>query len=501
MKPLFISLFALLLMSASGRPAIVFTQGQSGASLTVHVVQRGENLSDIALKYNLSAAQIIEANGITDTSGIAVGQRLLIPLQIQTTAQRQRLTHTVVAGETLSSIAQVYDKTLEELSALNNLANSHQIFVGQELLIIPGEAGGLSASDRNDAEPTAAADVNSPPPQATPTDARDDEPPAAFFHTVTAGETLFEIGLRYNLTVTTMAQANNLPDPTRIYVGQRLMIPGIELPRFAQDLPEIIRAFSFNPQILAEGRTGRIEIATTEPVEISGQFLGQEFMSIRQNNGTQHHIRIGVPMFTEQEVYPLALNIVDAAGLSMPIDAYLQTVGGSYGHQNISINNNDLLTLAVENEEIELLASLTSEFNLGAGWTNSLGLPAAAPMNSVFGTRRSYNGSPYNRFHRGVDFAGATGTSVLAAAAGTVVLADTLNIRGNTTVIDHGWGLYTVYAHQNVLYVNPGDAVTSGQIIGAIGSTGRSTGPHLHWEVWLNGVNVDPMQWVQETFP
>ena len=492
MKPLFISLFALLLMSA-------FTQGQSGASLTVHVVQRGEGLSDIALKYNLSAAQIIEANGITDTSSIAVGQRLLIPRQI--TARRQRLTHTVVTGETLSSIAQVYGKTLEELTALNNLVNSHQIFVGQELVIVPGEASSLPRSDRNDADSTAAADVSSRPTQAPPTDARDDEPPAAFIHTVTAGETLFEIGLRYNLTVTTMAQANNLSDPTRIYVGQRLIIPGIELPRFAQDLPEIIRVFSFNPQVLAEGRTGRIEIATTEPVEISGQFLGQEFMSISQNNGAQHHIRIGIPMFTEQEVYPLALNLVDAAGASMPIVVHLQTVGGSYGHQNISINNDDLLTLAVENEEIELLAGLTSKFNSGAGWTNSLGLPAAAPMNSVFGTRRSYNGSPYNRFHRGVDFAGATGASVLAAAAGTVVLADTLNIRGNTTVIDHGWGLYTVYAHQNVLYVNPGDAVTSGQVIGAIGSTGRSTGPHLHWEVWLNGVNVDPMQWVQETFP
>lgn len=492
MRSLFISLFALLLMSAAGRPAIVFTQGQSDISLTVHVVQRGENLSDIALKYNLSAAQIIKANGITDTSGLAVGQRLLIPLQ--TTARRQSLTHTVVSGETLSSIAQAYGKTLEELSSLNNLVNSYQIFVGQELLIVPGEAGGLLASGRSDA------DVNSQA-QAPSTGGRADNPAAVFIHTVTAGETLFEIGLRYNLTVTAMAQANNLSDPTMIYIGQRLVIPGIELPRFARDLPEAVRVFSFDPQVLVEGRTGRIEIATTEPVEISGQFLGQEFKSIRENDGTQHHIRIGIPMFTEQEVYPLTLNMVDAAGVSMPIDVHLQVVGGSYGHQNISINNDDLLTLAVENEEIELLAGLTSEFNLDASWTNSLSLPAAAPMNSVFGTRRSYNGSPYNRFHRGTDFAGATGTSALAAAAGTVVFADTLNIRGNTTVIDHGWGLYTVYAHQNVLHVNPGDAVTAGQIIGAIGSTGRSTGPHLHWEVWINGVNVDPMQWVQETFP
>ena len=500
MKPLFISLFALLLAGVPGPTAIVLTQGQSDTSMTVHVVQRGENFSDIALKYDLSAAQIIEANGITDTSSIAVGQRLLIPLK--TIAPRQRLTHTVVTGETLSSIAQSYGKTLEELAALNNLANTNQIFIGQELLIVPGEEDSPPGSAGNNIDSRPATDANNRPPlQATPTDALPDDPPAAFIHTVTAGETLFEIGLRYNLTVTTMAQANNLPDPTRIYVGQQLIVPGIELPRFAQVLPEVIHAFSFNPQILVEGHTGRIEIATAEPVEISGQFLGQEFMSIRQNNGTQHHIRIGIPMFTEQEVYPLKLNLVDAAGASIPIDVHLQIVGGSYGHQNISIDNDGLLALDVENEEIKLLAGLTGKFNPGTSWTNSLSLPAAAAMNSVFGTRRSYNGSPYNRFHRGVDFAGATGTSVLAAADGTVVLADTLSIRGNTAIIDHGWGLYTIYAHLNTLHVNPGDAVTSGQIIGAIGSTGRSTGPHLHWEVWLNGVNVDPLQWVQETFP
>ena len=100
-----------------------------------------------------------------------------------------------------------------------------------------------------------------------------------------------------------------------------------------------------------------------------------------------------------------------------------------------------------------------------------------------------------------MDFAGAPGTSILAAANGTVVMVDRLRIRGNTTLIDHGWGLYTLYAHQDETLVEVGSAVESGQVIGTIGSTGRSTGPHLHWEVWLKGVNVDPMQWVQETFP
>ncbi|MBZ0288996.1 MAG: M23 family metallopeptidase, partial [Anaerolineae bacterium] len=89
---------------------------------------------------------------------------------------------------------------------------------------------------------------------------------------------------------------------------------------------------------------------------------------------------------------------------------------------------------------------------------------------------------------------------VLAAAPGRVVLADTLNVRGIATIIDHGWGVYTGYWHQAQQYVQVGQMVTTGQVIGAIGATGRVTGAHLHWELWVGGVAVDPMQWVRLSF-
>ena len=481
MKRLRIWLLTLILAG------VAVAQEPTDSNLTVHVVQRGENLSAIALQYSLPAERIAQLNGLTDVSSLAVGQRLLIPRQI--TSPQPGLTHTVVTGETLNSIAQAYGRTLEELSALNDIDNANQIFIGQELVIFPEE--GLSAASADDV-----IDAVSVPSSAALADF-----PADFIHEVEAGETVFEIGLRYNLTVTTLAQANNLADATRIYIGQKLIIPGIDYPRLAGDLPAVVRAFTIDPPILIEGHSGRIEIVTAEPVEISGQFLGQDLRPIQLDGGRKHHLLIGVPMFTEQEAYPLRLDLADADGLAAPINLHWQVIGGGYGYQTISINNNALLAAEIENEEIALLRRLTSPFNPEKSWAHSLSLPAAAPMNSVFGTRRSYNGSPFDRFHRGVDFAGATGTSVLAAADGTVALAEALNIRGNTTVIDHGWGLYTLYAHQSALHVSPGDSVAVGQVIGAIGATGRSTGPHLHWEVWLNGVNVDPMQWVQETFP
>jgi murein DD-endopeptidase MepM/ murein hydrolase activator NlpD len=80
------------------------------------------------------------------------------------------------------------------------------------------------------------------------------------------------------------------------------------------------------------------------------------------------------------------------------------------------------------------------------------------------------------------------------------VFAGSLNVRGKATIIDHGWGVYTGYWHQTEQLVSVGDTVTVGQVIGTIGATGRVTGPHLHWEVWVNGVPVNPMQWVKQSF-
>ena len=113
---------------------------------------------------------------------------------------------------------------------------------------------------------------------------------------------------------------------------------------------------------------------------------------------------------------------------------------------------------------------------------------------------RSYNLGPYDRVHGGVDFAAPTGTDVRAVAAGLVVLALDLNVRGQSIVLDHGMGVYTGYWHLSEMYVEVGEFVTNGSVIGAMGNTGRSTGPHLHWQLWVNGTVVNPLQWLYSDF-
>ncbi len=478
-------------------------QAQRDAILTVHVVQRGENLFRIALQYDLFADQVARANGLSDTDSIAVGQRLIIPLLGD--SPQPAISHTVSAGDTLESIAEFYGESAETLIAINGLASAADLALGQELIVVTAadEGNPIANQEGSDLDEGRAVLLEESVEvlSANETSLVLGDSDFTYVHVVEAGDTVYDIGLRFNQTVNSLAALNNLQDPTSISIGQRLVIPGIEPPRLMGQLPETVVSLALDPLILVEGGTGRIEIHTREPATVSGEFLDQELRVIEREPGMIHTILVGIPMFTGQDVFPLRLSILSEAGEEQAVEAALQVIAGGYGYQNITIDNSELLAPAVEDEETNLLARVTRPFTLEKRWNQSLGLPAAASMNAVYGTLRSYNGSPYNRYHSGVDFAGATGTSVLAAADGQVVLADTLHIRGNTIVIDHGWGLYTLYAHQNSMLVSVGEIVTLGQTIGTIGSTGRSTGPHLHWEVWLHGVNVDPMQWVRQKFP
>jgi hypothetical protein len=122
--------------------------------------------------------------------------------------------------------------------------------------------------------------------------------------------------------------------------------------------------------------------------------------------------------------------------------------------------------------------------------------PIAAPPQDSFGARSIFNGQPRSP-HAGTDFRAATGTRIVAPAGGRVVLADDLFFTGRTVVIDHGLGLISVLAHMSKIAVHVGDAVQRGDVVGAVGATGRATGPHLHWSVRLNGARVDPMSLIE----
>jgi murein DD-endopeptidase MepM/ murein hydrolase activator NlpD len=135
-----------------------------------------------------------------------------------------------------------------------------------------------------------------------------------------------------------------------------------------------------------------------------------------------------------------------------------------------------------------------------AQWQTAFQLPINSflEISSTFGARRSYNGGPYRTYHEGVDFAAYGGTPVLAPAGGTVVVAEFLYVRGGAVIIDHGLGIYSGFYHLSSIAVAPGDVVTPGQIVGEVGTTGLSTGNHLHWDLLVDAVWIDAQAWLDQ---
>lgn len=131
-------------------------------------------------------------------------------------------------------------------------------------------------------------------------------------------------------------------------------------------------------------------------------------------------------------------------------------------------------------------------------WNGKFELPLKGETEGKnFGRRRVLNGEARSP-HTGVDFPAATGTPVYAAQAGKVALAENLYFSGNTVVINHGFGIYTLYAHLSEIQVQAGDTVKASQEIGKVGATGRVTGPHLHWGLTVNHAHIDARQIVQQ---
>jgi murein DD-endopeptidase MepM/ murein hydrolase activator NlpD len=156
------------------------------------------------------------------------------------------------------------------------------------------------------------------------------------------------------------------------------------------------------------------------------------------------------------------------------------------------------ITPAQVQEEINIRAQTFAQFTPQKLWSGPFIFPSTGAITGPYGDGRSYNGGPVSTYHSGTDFGADEGSPVVAAAAGRVAWAGFLAQRGNSVMIDHGGGVFTGYHHMSRIDVSIGADVAQGQQVGAIGATGLATGPHLHWELVIHGVNVDAVFWTQE---
>ncbi|MFP4693125.1 MAG: M23 family metallopeptidase [Halothece sp.] len=150
--------------------------------------------------------------------------------------------------------------------------------------------------------------------------------------------------------------------------------------------------------------------------------------------------------------------------------------------------------------ELERVAEFKEIVSPEKKWDGAFLRPSSGSVSTVFGVRRYYNGEfAENYYHKGVDYAAPTGSPIIAPADGEVVLVGRENegfrVHGNTVGIDHGQGILTIFLHLHEIKVKEGQQITAGEQIGTVGTTGISTGPHLHWGLYVNGKSVDPAPW------
>ena len=181
----------------------------------------------------------------------------------------------------------------------------------------------------------------------------------------------------------------------------------------------------------------------------------------------------------------------------------IQIKAKKFGKQNISYYKPKLSIKAEEKikEEDNLVELAKSNYSEEVFWDKSFILPVGQRVSDIYGTKRYLNGK-YNGFHSGVDFASPFGVPVKAINNAKVNLAQYFskyNSNGNIVFLDHGLGVGSVYLHLSKIAVKEGQKVKRGDTIGYVGSTGRSTGPHLHWGVYLYGQNTDGLAWIKLT--
>ncbi len=254
---------------------------------------------------------------------------------------------------------------------------------------------------------------------------------------------------------------------------------------------------------LAQGTVGLIEVSGAAVTTASATWLDRfiDFFPVEEM-GWYGLLSVGMEQNPRRD-YPLSVSVAYSDGTRETLTAAIEIVLGGFIRQEVTLapDKGFLLDSETERAELARMESIFTASTPERAWDEAgFTLPIPAALTSPFGAFRVFNATLSTR-HTGWDIRCTTGTPVFASAAGRVIYAGEMPIRGNHVIIDHGYGVYSGYSHLSITYVTRGQEVTREQVVGMTGSTGRTSGPHFHWEMAVNGEWIDSVQFLRMWLP
>ena len=330
------------------------------------------------------------------------------------------------------------------------------------------------------------------------------EPSAARLPARAAGQTLLEQAAALRLNPWQIALSNQAGAPLDLLPAEPLFLP--EQP--AADSPSLLQSIQIDTGhpagALVQGATVVFHVQTLPSTTLTGALEGHLLHFFEETPGSGVWTAFqGIHAMAQPGLNIFSLQVQSAEGRAQTYEQSLLLYPGDFPQDPPLTVDPATIDPAITQPEEDQVFAVVSAATPTRQWSGIFQAPVDTPecTRSRYGSRRSFNGSPYIYFHSGLDYGVCAGPEIYAPAPGVVVFTGQLDVRGSATIIDHGWGVYTGYWHQSEIDVKVGDQVQTGQVIGKIGDTGRVTGEHLHWEVFINGVQVDPETWLARAFP
>lgn len=259
-------------------------------------------------------------------------------------------------------------------------------------------------------------------------------------------------------------------------------------------------SLNLHPPQVRQGHTLLVEVLANRPVTVTGA-LDDRTLSFTPGPGGAWAVA-GMPVTAEVAAHPVQLSVVDSWGGGISTTMSVMVMAADFGSEQIELPADRVYLLEPEvvREEAQRLGQVFAHVTPQPFWSSTFSWPHAEEVTSPFGIRRTYNDGQ-DSYHGGIDISAEAGAPVAASSDGRVALAEPLQVRGNAVILDHGLGVYSGYYHLSEILVAEGQQVAQGDVIGHAGNTGLSTGVHLHWEMRVGGVLVNPLEWTFRQFP